>query len=234
MPTCAKCRVLTSTSKRCPHCRTCYCSKVCRSTDWPRHKSECTSGETVSSASASSSMAPFDVFSGKNHKLSSFCDEYQRMYPNEPREHYERLTNLGILVHSQLNFLHIMSESLRDLCRVPGFGPKRFGVLSYDPYDQLNLKNKRPGDIIEMSCGTWSTETSQTFFFANTCELPVSMTDTHIAFGFNDLGILMRLEVDEKHSTGKYCRIFFKLSTFLFRGSYISFYRSRLFVICCR
>jgi len=161
------------------------------------------SGEKISSDSASSTMASVNAFSDKGHELPSFCDEYRRMYPSEPHEHYVRLNNLRLLVHSQLNFLNIMNESLRDLCRMPGFGLKRFGIISYNPYNQLDLDNKRAGDLIEMSCATWSEQTSQTFFFANTCELPIYVTDTHIAFGFNDLGILMRLEIDAKHLTGQ-------------------------------
>ncbi|CAF1434762.1 unnamed protein product [Didymodactylos carnosus] len=139
MPTCAKCQVLTSTSKRCPYCRTCYCSKACRSADWSHHKSECMIGERVSPGSTSPNMASSNALLGKGRERPSFCDEYRCMYPNEPREHFVSLTNLQILAHSQLNFLNIMGESLRDLCRVPGFGLKRFGIILYDPYDQLDL-----------------------------------------------------------------------------------------------
>ncbi|CAF0850543.1 unnamed protein product [Adineta steineri] len=62
MPVCIKCQVLTSTSKRCPYCRICYCSKACRSTDWSRHKSECRSGEGVTSSSNSSNEIQTEGF----------------------------------------------------------------------------------------------------------------------------------------------------------------------------
>ena len=122
MPTCVKCHVLTSTSKRCPSCRTCYCSKACRSADWSRHKSECTSGERVSSGSTSSNMEPSNAALGKGRERTSLRDEYQCMFSNEPRENDVSLTSLQILTHSQLNFLNIMDKSLQYLYRAPGFG----------------------------------------------------------------------------------------------------------------
>ena len=141
-------------------------------------------------------MNLFKAFFGE--EVSSFVDEYRRMYPNQPREHYTRLTDLGLLVQWQLKSLNVMTEKLRDLCRMPGFPLKRFGIISHDPYDQLDLASKRPGDMINMSFKAWSADVSQTFFFANTCELPLHATDTHIAVGFNDLGILLRLEFDDR------------------------------------
>jgi hypothetical protein len=138
MPTCVKCQVLTSTSKRCPSCQTCYCSKACRSTDWHRHKSECTRGESVSSGYISSNVAPFTTSSGKGCERTLFCVENQYMYPNKPREHYLSFTKLQLWTHSQLKFLNILDQSLYYLCRRLLFGFKRFGIISYDPFDQLN------------------------------------------------------------------------------------------------
>lgn len=73
----------------------------------------------------------------------------------------------------------------------------RFGFVAHDLYDRLDLSNKQPGDLLPIQCMPWPQETSPTFFFANTCELALPLTQTHIAFGFNDLGILLRLEFDE-------------------------------------
>nr|ACD54740.1 MYND Zn finger family proteins-like protein [Adineta vaga] len=69
MPVCTKCQVLTSTSKRCPYCRICYCSKACRSTDWSRHKSECKRGESLSPDSNSSNGAASNIPSGEIGEL---------------------------------------------------------------------------------------------------------------------------------------------------------------------
>ncbi|CAF0762011.1 unnamed protein product [Adineta steineri] len=79
MPTCIKCQVLTSTSKRCPHCRVCYCSKACRSADWSRHKAECISGERVSSDPASLNMTSSNTslelqeFAAPSSRKKLFC-----------------------------------------------------------------------------------------------------------------------------------------------------------------